>query len=279
MTKKIYRIIICMVCLILFTSNIEAISGKSMLVSINKIINKENFNKTKIQVSQNKSTSEIVKTILVEMDKRMNRNSLMEVEMEVYDKDEKSEYFFTMKAKDNNQYLLLRYYAPDRWKNTNMLMIKEDIWIYDAGSDRFMQVPRSLAFGGTDVAHGDVMRLNISNNYDGEIINEDEKNWIINLTANNKAVPYHGMEIVIDKDGYYPVSAKCFSKSGKHIKNIEYSEIKDMNGIKKPTKYTFLSPYEVEKYNVVKIISEKLIEYPDYIFNIWAIRDGIDEEF
>lgn len=283
MNKKVYRFIICLVCLIIFTSSIEAISSKSMLTSLNNIMNKGAFNKTKITESQNKrkinSNTETVKSILVEMDKRMNRNSLLEVEMEVYDKDEKTEYFFTMKSKDNNQYLLLRYYSPQRWENTNMLMIKEDIWIYDSGSDRFMQVPRSLAFGGTDVAHGDMMRLNISNNYDGEIIKEDEKNWTLSLTTNNKSVPYYGIEIVIDKLRYYPITAKCFSKSGKHIKTIEYSDLKELNGVVKPTKYTFLSPYEVEKYNVVKIISEKLMEYPDFIFNIWAIRDGIDEEF
>lgn len=218
-----------------------------------------------------------VKTLLLEMDARMNPNALLEVKMEVYDEDEKSEYIFTMKAKDNNQYLLLRYKAPERWKNTNMLMIKEDIWIYDRGSDRFMQVPRNLAFGGTDVAHGDMMRLNISQNYDGEIIDETDEYWQLELISNNKNVAYYGIRLTIDKENYYPIVAECFSKSGKHIKSIEYSDVKEMNGIMKPTKYTFLSPYEPDNYNVVTILNEALVEYEDHIFNIWAIRDNDDE--
>jgi hypothetical protein len=136
-----------------------------------------------------------------------------------------------------------------------------------------------MAFGGTDIAHGDMMRLNISNNYDGKIINEDKDTWTVNLTTVNKKMPYYSIEMVINKKGYYPITAKCFSKSDKHIKTIEYSGIKEMNGIMKPTEYTFLSPYEPDKYNVVKIMDEELVEYPDYIFNIWAVRSGEDEEF
>lgn len=218
-----------------------------------------------------------VKTLLIEMDERMNPNALLEVKMEVYDEDEKSDYIFSMKAKDNNQYLLLRYKAPERWENTNMLMIKEDIWIYDRGSDRFMQVPRNLAFGGTDVAHGDMMRLNISQNYDGEIMEETDQYWQLKLISNNKNVAYYGIHLTIDKENYYPIVAECFSKSGKHIKSIEYSDVKEMNGIMKPTKYTFLSPYEPDNYNVVTILKEELIDYEDHIFNIWAIRDNDDE--
>lgn len=222
-------------------------------------------------------TDDFVQSILLEMDKRMNPDALLEVRMDVYDKTEESSYIFSMKAKNNNQYLLLRYQSPERWENTNMLMIKEDIWIYDRGADRFMQVPRNLAFGGTDVAHGDMMRLNISANYSGEIIEENEQQWVLHLKSTHKNVAYHGIDITIDKEGYYPIVAQCFSKSGKHIKSIEYSDVKELNGIKKPTTYTFLSPYEPDNYNVITILNETLKTYDDALFNIWAMRDGMDE--
>ena len=244
MHKTISKIILCAACILLFATSISAQS---------------------------------VKSILVEMDKRMNKNCLQKVEMIVYDNNVKSDIIFTMKAKDNNQYLLQRYYAPERWKDTVILMIKEDIWIYDGNSDRFMQVPRSMAFGGTDISHGDILRLNISANYDGEIIKEDKNTWTVSLTTASKEMPYHRIEMLINKAGYYPITAKMFSKSNKHIKTVEYSDVRNLNGTIKPTKYTFLSPYEPDKYSIVKVLDEKLIEYPDYIFNIWAIKSGLDE--
>lgn len=246
MTKTVYKIAICLVCLIIFTSSVSA---------------------------------QTVKSILVEMDKIMNKNCIQTIRMDVWDDNELTDYIFTMKAKHNNQYLLLRYVTPERWKETEMLMIKEDIWIYDRNADRIMQVPRSMAFGGTDIAHGDMLRLNISNKYDGKIIAEDEETWTIDLTTIDKNTPYHSIEIVINKKGKYPIVAKCFSKSKKHIKTIEYSEVKELNGVMKPTKYSFLSPYEPDKYSIINVLDEKLIEYPDYIFDIWAVRDQIDEKY
>lgn len=271
MTKTIYKILICLTCVLLLVTCINAQDIRTMLLDSTK---ESNMYQGKLYDNDNS-----VKAILEIMDSRMNRNSLQNVKMEVIDEEKKTEYLFSMKAKDNNQKLILRYYYPDSWKGTNLLMIKEDIWIYDRNADRFMQVPRAMAFGGTDVAHGDMMRLNISNNYDGEIIAEDDTTWTLKLITTNKSMPYYGIEIVIDKEGYYPIDAVCFSKSGKHIKTIEYSELRELNGVVKPTKYTFLSPYEPDEYNIVTILDEKLAEYPDFIFNKWAMKNGVDEEY
>ncbi len=272
MTKLVNRGIICLACVLLIASSIYAQPGSSTSVDKEKT-------KTETQVTEKSVDNQSVKSILTEMDSRMNKESLLTVIMEVIDGDSLTEYKFLMKAKDNNQFLLLRYLSPDRWKNTDILMISEDIWIYDRNSDRFMQVPRSLAFGGTDIAHGDMMRLNISNNYDGEIIAEDDETWVLNLTSHNRNMPYYNIELTINKEWYYPIRAELYSKSKKHIKTVEYTEVQELNGTMKPTKYTFYSPYEPDKYNIVKIIDEELKEYPDYIFNIWAIRSGLDENY
>lgn len=236
---------------------------------------KEGAQEAEANPGQDQEVSEILK----EMDRRMNPNALLQVEMEVIDQDKRDTYLINMKAKDNNQYLLLRYLSPSRWVNTDILMLKEDIWIYDRSSDRFMQVPSSMAFGGTDIAHGDMMRLNISNHYEGQIIDRDQETWTIALTSTSRSVPYHGIEMKINKEGYYPIYAKLFSKTQKHIKTVEYDQVTEVNGYEKPMRYTFFSPYEPGKYSVITILKEELIEYPNDIFNIWAVREGLDEKF
>ncbi len=269
-----YRIVVCLICLLLFSA-LGLYLPRGPLTAAADGINQQ---KPK-EGPNEEENQQRVKEILVEMDKRMNPNALLSVEMEVIDQDQRTKYLIDMKAKDNNQYLLLRYLSPPSWENTDILMLKEDIWIYDRNSDRFMQVPSSMAFGGTDIAHGDMMRLNISNHYEGEIIQEDHEAWIIALTSISRNVPYHGIELKINKEGYYPIYAKLFSKTQKHIKTVEYDKVMEANGNIKPMRYTFFSPYEPGKYSVVTILNEKLMEYPDEIFNIWAVRAALDEKY
>lgn len=267
MTNIIYKLILCLVCIMVCTSNVNAQTDNSI-----KTVQQTNTNLS----DKNNQT---VKSILAEMDKRMNKDSLLKVRMQLWENDTMSEYFYTMKCKDNNQYLLLRYYSPDRWKDTSILMVEKDIWIYDDSSDRLLQVPSNLAFGGTDIAHGDIMRLNISGNYDGNIIKEDEDTWTLDLITKNRTMPYNKLEIIINKQEYYPVSVKCFSNSNRIIKTIVYSDIEEVNGTMKPTKYTFSSPYEPNKYHVIKIIDEKLNNYPEHFFDKWILKSKVDEQF
>ena len=269
MAKTAIKIAICLICIILMTSNV-------CMETNGQEDNQANSQANGIVTAQ----STTVKSILEEMDKRINKDCEQKCEMEVWENNKMTEYFLmTNKAKDNNQYLLTRYIYPPQWVDTSLLMVKEDVWIYDGNSDRFMQMPANLAFGGTGLSHGDMLRLNISKNYDGKIIQEDNDTWTVSLSTVDKKMPYDTIEMVINKKWYYPISAKCFSRSKKQIKTIEYSDVKELNGTMKPTKYTFLSPFEPDKYTVMKIVDEKLVQYPDYIFNKWVLRSKIDEKF
>jgi hypothetical protein len=267
MTKKTaYKFLISLVCLLVIT-----ISGFSYTVLSQKDSSQVDNTKTD-KVSE-------VKSILVELDKRMYRDSLLKCEMEVWENNSRTEHFLlTNKTKNNNQKILTRYQYPPQWVDTSVLMVNEDVWIYDGKSDRYMQMPANLAFGGTGLSHGDIMRLNISNNYDGNIVAETTDTWTVKLSTTNKAMPYYLIEIVINKEEYYPITMKCYSNTKKLIKTIEYSDVKEVNGVMKPTKYKFISPFETDTFSVIKIIDEKLIEYPEHIFDKWVLGLGIDEK-
>ncbi len=222
-------------------------------------------------------------TILKKMDGVMNREATMECSMEVKDiKNEKEtivKYHFYIKAKENNRKLLIKYTLPLDYSSLEVLMIGKDVWVYDRLVDRIVQIPSNLAFGGTDMAHGDYLRLDISHNYSGKILNETPESWSLRLFALYKSSPYYSIEVEVSKKYYYPVAMRFYASSGKLIKVAEYSEVKLVNGRLKPTAYLFYTPYDSKRKVVMRILNEREEAIPETVFNKWAMRTIVESEF
>lgn len=211
-----------------------------------------------------KDPNEIIK----KMDKIMYPNSKSELYLLSTRKGKKIEEDSMISySKDINQKIIIRFTSPASEVGNDIILLEKNVWQIEKDSGRIIKVPSNLTFGDTDFSYGDVVRLNLSDNYIPEIISEDNVKWIINLTAKEKSAPYYRIEMEISKADFIPIKGTCFGKNDKVIKYMVYSDIKIFNGKRKPSKVTVTSPYLPDDVSFLETLSEELKEYSDRIFN------------
>src|SRR3989304_83511 len=122
--------------------------------------------------------------IVRQLDQNMNPNCEMQSELEFRENGKLIEsYKMTVRTKDNNQKVIVRFRSPARQAGNELIMIEQSVWAYDIKSGRTIKIPSNQSFGATGFSYGDIVRLNLTDNYGAEISAEDGSTWTLLLTA------------------------------------------------------------------------------------------------
>jgi outer membrane lipoprotein-sorting protein len=176
-------------------------------------------------------------------------------------------YVMNTFCKDNNQKVIVRMVSPADAVGNDIIMLEKNVWLYDRNAGRTVAVPNNQAFGGTGFSYGDIVRLNISDNYTAVLKSENADSWTLGLTALERTAPYYQIDLVIKKNQYIPVKGTCYGKNGEIVKIMEYSEVKYLGGVMKPSVLKVTSPAAPGDVSIMTTLSEEIKTYPDNIFN------------
>ena len=218
--------------------------------------------------------------IIQKMDKKLfiNSSSIMTLVF-TDEKNNKEIYSMTTYARDRNQRIIVRFMAPAKMAGNDLLMLERNVWYYDSKNDRILRIPSNQSFGGTGFSYGDVVRLNYSENYNASIIStKNDGGWIVDLIAKERDAPYYHIQMEIDKS-FNPVKGTCFGRSGEIIKEMIYSNIRDVGGGSKPITVTVTSPLEPGRISVLTISKEIPKDYPESIFNKRNLSARLEEQY
>jgi len=177
--------------------------------------------------------------------------------------------FYEMKtyARDNNQKVIVRFTAPASSIGNDLIMLDRNVWMYQQNAGRTLRVPANLSFGDTGFSYGDIVRLNLKDNYNASIARETDKQWVLDLVAKDRQSPYHRIEFTIAKGSFVPVKAVALSGAGQVIKTIEYRQIKNVNGRNKPTELLVTSPLSPGEESTMTYEGETPMELAEQFFN------------
>lgn len=173
------------------------------------------------------------------------------------------------------------YLAPAREKGTKMLKLDDKLWIFSPSSDRTIQISGHMlrqSLMGSDLSYEDMMENGkLLEKYDVAIIGEEKFNdrdcYILELQANSPDVSYQARKIWVDKSYFVPLKEELYAKSGKLLKKVELSDIRQLEGRWYPMKIVFkdmLKKGEGTEFIVDEI--ELNPEIPDYIFTKASLR-------
>lgn len=177
------------------------------------------------------------------------------------------EYRMTTYARDNNQKVIVRFTSPATSIGQDLIMLDRNVWLYEQKVGRTVRVPANLSFGGTGFSYGDIVRLNLKDNYSPTVKRETGSTWVLDLAARDRYSPYHKIELTVAKDGYRPIKAVTFSRTGKVIKEIDYKDVRSVNGRKKPTRLVVVSPLTPGEESTMLYVQEKRMQLPPRLFN------------
>lgn len=206
--------------------------------------------------------------IIENVDALMNPQAKVMLRL-TFKKNGRVEEFYEMKtyARDNNQKVIVRFTAPASSIGNDLIMLDRNVWMYQQNAGRTLRVPANLAFGDTGFSYGDIVRLNLKDNYNTTITSETAKEWVLDLAAKDRQSPYHRIEFTIAKGSFIPIKAVALSGAGQPIKTIEYQQIKNVNGRDKPTELSVTSPLSPGEESFMTYEAETPMVLAEQFFN------------
>lgn len=163
---------------------------------------------------------------------------------------------------------LMQITAPARDKGKKILLTDNNLWMYVPSVSRPIRMSKKDSFMGSSMSNEDMMNSTLSDDYDPEIIEEKGNQWLLQLKAKRPDVAYAKIEYWMDKDLRTPTEGTYYGLSGKAIKKMYFSNIKEIAGLKRPTVMKMEDLLEKGSYTVMEFVSlEELQSLPDYTFD------------
>lgn len=168
------------------------------------------------------------------------------------------------------------YLAPAREKGTKMLKLDKQLWIFSPSTDRVIQISGHMlrqSVMGSDLSYEDMMNdTPLEEQYKAEVTAEEvlagRKCWVVTLTALKEDVSYHKQQMWVDAERYVPLKVEMFAKSGKLLKQIEFSDVKKVQGRWFPMTMVYTDLLKKSKGTRMQFIDIELdVKIPAHIFN------------
>lgn len=173
------------------------------------------------------------------------------------------------------------YLSPAREAGTKMLKLEDQLWIYSPGTDRTIQISGHMlrqSVMGSDLSYEDMMEdSKMIDNYYAAVIGEeliDERNcWVLELNAKSADVSYQIRKIWVDRERYVPLKEELYAKSGKLLKRMELTNVRQMSGRWYPGKMVFKDM--LKKGDGTEFIVEEIqfnVDIEEHIFTKASLR-------
>lgn len=186
----------------------------------------------------------------------------MNVRIKSSKESEDSTFSVSLKGNDKTHVKVL---GPKKLMGRNMLMIDENMWVYVPNLKRSVRVSLSQKLVG-EAANGDISRMRWSGDYDAKILKEGKKEYLISLSQKKKGLTYPGVQVLVDKKTFHPVSAAFLTMSGKVVKNAEYRTFKKMAGKMRPSVIHIADALNKDSYSDIIVESMEMRNLPDSMF-------------
>jgi len=132
------------------------------------------------------------------------------------------------------------FYYPNKDKGLKYLRINDKLWMYHPEAEKIITISghqlRQSA-NGSDFSYEDLLERSkkLIEYYTPQIVSEDEKIYVLDLTAKKKDITYYRRKLWINKETMLPEKEEYYAKTGKLFKVFENFEIKKFKNRYYPT--------------------------------------------
>jgi outer membrane lipoprotein-sorting protein len=173
------------------------------------------------------------------------------------------------------------YIAPAREKGTKMLKDSNNLWIYDPGTDRIIQISGNMlkqSVMGSDLSYEDFMEeTTMQKSYNaivtGETEYEQRDSWVLQLTAKKPDVSYQKIKLYVDKERFVPLYEERYAKSGRLLKTMQVQDVIKVGKRWYPKKILYKDELKEGKGTLFIVDNIEFdIKIPAYIFTKAALK-------
>jgi outer membrane lipoprotein-sorting protein len=133
---------------------------------------------------------------------------------------------------------LMTFTRPPRERNKQILLIKDNMWMSVPGVSRPVRLSGKDSFMGTSFSNRDLMDYDMHNDYKSAILEENDREYKLELVATNRNVPYPRIVMWVEKKNLLPTRQELYALSGNLIKTMAFTDVKDLGGKLRPALMT-----------------------------------------
>lgn len=159
--------------------------------------------------------------------------------------------------------LLAIFLSPPIQKEQKFLRNGDNMWMYLPRSKRVMRISAKERSMGGEANNSDVMRVDLIKDYTIKYLGDETLNSVecykLELSGKERKVAYNKIIYWISKDQKLPVKRELYSISGKLMKNMYFEDVKEINGVERPTKWIIENAIDKtyrSEFNFLKIDEE-----------------------
>lgn len=132
----------------------------------------------------------------------------------------------------------IEFQAPAEERGRRMLARGMQYWSTFPDSRRVVAISRREMIGNSAFALADIFQLDAENDYNATIVAQEKRGDAdllkLDLKAKRDEAPYARIEYWVEAKGYFPVEARFYGVSGKHLKTMTVESRKEIAGRLRP---------------------------------------------
>ncbi len=106
-------------------------------------------------------------------------------------------------------------------KGNRVLLSDKGMYVLVKRSSRPVRITPIQRLLG-QASYGDLAGLQLSDDYNSELLKEENDTIVLKLSAKNKKATYSSINLWINKQQHYPIKAEAYLRSGKLYKKMRY---------------------------------------------------------
>ena len=152
------------------------------------------------------------------------------------------EFIFYSVKKDRDKMALL-YLSPASDKDRATLRLGDNMWLYIPNVGRPIRITSLQSVVGGVFNNSDLMRLEYSAEYNAELVENRDNEYLLDLKAKSNTVAYDRLKMQVSKNPFTVTKVEAYTASGTLVKTLEFKKITDFgNGIVRPAVIETTSP-------------------------------------
>lgn len=191
----------------------------------------------------------------------------------------KQETVYDMKIlRSTERRAVIDFVGPPEERGRKMLALGRSYWSTFPDSKRVVAISSREMIGNSAFALADIFQLDAENDYNTEIVGEEKESNIdllkLELKEKHKDAPYTRIEYWVESKGSFPVKAKFYGPSGKHLKSMTVETRKEIGGRLRPEISKMVDEVVTGRVSWWKTTAMVAAKVPDQIFSKDYLKSG-----
>jgi outer membrane lipoprotein-sorting protein len=177
--------------------------------------------------------------------------------------------FVLYSVKKGRDKVVALFLAPSSDKGRATLRQADNMWLYIPSVGKPVRITSLQSVVGGVFNNADILRLDYTEEYNAEGVEEQKDAYILALKARTNEVAYDKLKMWVDRKLLLPTKIEAYAASGLLIKTIYFKDIKDFGGgIRRPATVETDSPLYKGHKSVMLYSQVKKRDFPDEVFTL-----------